>query len=300
VNLIIRIAYPDYPCKDNVMDSDKLDRTKQIRDKFTALCKSEDGDIKLDEAALLIAAEGYPELDIQFFLQRLDAMADKFETLIKNTSDLGVSVAGLTQFIHQGEGFSGNTKNYYDPRNSFLNKVLENKRGIPITLALIHISLGTRLGIQVHGMNFPGRFLVKYGSEPFTIVDPFSGRVLSPADCNTLLKQIAGPKEVVKAHYFDTASNKDILVRMLDNLKQIYWQSKSWKEGLGCIERQMLLKPNKQSYVIQLGVVHEMQGMFQRAKGIYTKLLQETTDDSIKELAGNRLINMQGSGKTVH
>ncbi|MFT5209830.1 MAG: regulator of sirC expression with transglutaminase-like and TPR domain [Flavobacterium sp.] len=278
----------------------RLKKTKLIRDKFAVLSKLDDHDIKLDEAALLISAESEPGLDIPFFLQHLDAMAIKFETLINETSELGVSVTGLTQFIHQGEGFSGNTEDYYDPRNSFLNKVLENKRGIPITLALIHICLGKRLGIQVDGMNFPGRFLVKYGNSLSTIVDPFSGRVLSPADCNTLLKQIAGPKALVKEHYFDTASNKDILVRMLDNLKQIYWQAKSWQESLSCIERQILLKPDNQSYIIQKGVVYEMQGMFQNAKEIYTDLLQETNDEKVKELTGNRLINMQGSGKTIH
>jgi len=282
------------------LENKKVEKRKLIRDKFAALSKFADHDIKLDEAALLISAENEPELDIPFFLQRLDTMAIKFETLINDTSELGVSGTGLTQFIHQNEGFSGNTDDYYNPRNSFLNKVLENKRGIPITLALIHICLGKRVGIQVDGMNFPGRFLVKYDNSPSTIVDPFSGRVLSPADCNTLLKQISGPKEVIKEHYFNTASNKDILVRMLDNLKQIYWQAKSWQESLSCIERQILLKPDNQSYIVQLGVVYEMQGMFQKAKEIYTDLLQKTTDEKVKELTGNRLINMQGSGKTIH
>ena len=103
--------------------------------------------------------------------------------------------------------------------------MLETRTGIPITLALVHIALGSRLNIPVAGINFPGHFLVKYGDKPNElIVDPFSGRILSEPDCGTLLKQLAGPNAVLKPHYLEIARNKDILIRVLDNLKKIFWQ----------------------------------------------------------------------------
>lgn len=277
-----------------------MKQIQDVRAKFKEIAKRLDSDIHLDEAALLISAENEPKLDIPYFLGCLDDMAKKFESIIHRHSEPAISVTGLTHFIHQGERFTGNTQNYYDPKNSYLNKVIENRRGIPITLALIHISLGKRLGISVQGMNFPGRFLVKYGQDPYTIVDPFSGRVLSPADCNTLLKQIGGPNQVVKPHYFDTAPNKDILVRMLDNLKQIFWKSKSWDQSKACVERQILLKPTKGAYVVQLGVISEMQGHLQEAQHIYTDLLRATSDEALSDVISKRLLTMQSAGKIIH
>jgi len=283
-----------------------MTQIQDVRTRFEEIAKCPDDDIHLDEAALLISAESNQNLDIPYFLECLDNMAKKFESIIHPNVETAMSVTGLTHFIHQGEGFTGNTQNYYDPKNSYLDKVIENRQGIPITLALIHISLGKRLNIAVHGMNFPGRFLVKYGRNPYTIVDPFSGRVLSPADCNTLLKQMGGTQQVVKAHYFDTASNKDILVRMLDNLKQIYWKSKAWDQSKACIERQILLKPAQGTYTFQLGVISEMQGRLQNARHIYTELLHQTTDEALRDVVSKRLLSMQtiphsqGTGKIIH
>ncbi|MBL4681550.1 MAG: transglutaminase family protein [Pseudomonadales bacterium] len=283
-----------------------MTQIQDVRTRFEEIAIRPDGDIHLDEAALLISAENDPNLDIPYFLECLDNMAKKFESIIHYNVEPAISVTSLTHFIHQGEGFTGDTQSYYDPKNSYLDKVIEHRQGIPITLALIHISLGKRLNIAVHGMNFPGRFLVKYGRNPYTVVDPFSGRVISPENCNNLLKQMGGPKQVVKAHYFDTASNKDILVRILDNLKQIYWKSKSWKKSKACIERQILLKPTNGTYIVQLGVINEMQGRFQNAQHIYTELLHQTSDEALRDVVSKRLLSIQtiphtkGKGKVIH
>ena len=268
--------------------------------KFTEIASLSDEQIKLDEAALLIAAETEDEINISLYLQALDELAHKFQRGIDTSSGLGVSVNRLIDFIHIDEGFSGNVKNYYDPGNSYLNRVIDTRYGVPISLALVHIALGSRLNIPVRGINFPGHFLVRYGDEKHVIVDPFSGRILSKPDCSTLLRQIAGPKAILQEEYFETASNKDILIRILDNLKQIFWRKKSWNESKACIDRQLLLLPERAEFNIQLGAVHEMQGNRILAQNVYIDVLQRTSSEQLRGVASKRLLALESKPTTIH
>jgi regulator of sirC expression with transglutaminase-like and TPR domain len=272
----------------------------QIRDRFACCAALPDAEIQLDLAALLIAAESEPDLDIDSYLLYLDDTASRFENQPRHATHIGVSVTSLNDFIYQSEGFGGNIKDYYEPRNSFLNHVINTHQGIPITLALIHLCLGSRLQIPVHGISFPGHFLVRYGHDQGVIVDPFSGRILSQTDCSTLLKQIAGPRAVVQENYFDVASNKSILIRMLDNLKQIHWRNHEWDDSEACIERQLLLLPEQQEFNIQLGAVYERQGKLSLAQLTYTKVLEDSQDQEIKLLASQRLLAMGTSKPIIH
>jgi regulator of sirC expression with transglutaminase-like and TPR domain len=273
---------------------------KQTRTRFAALAALPDDEIRLDEAALLIAAETDDDIDPSLYLKALDLLAKKFEKNQDARSDLGISVNSLIDFIHVEEGFSGNIKNYYDPGNSYLNRVIDSRHGIPITLALVHIALGSRLGISVKGINFPGHFLVRYGTEKQVIVDPFAGRILSKPDCSNLLKQIAGPKAVMQDDYFEPASNKDVLIRILDNLKQIFWRNKSWDESKACIDRQLLLLPNRVEFSVQLGAVHEMQGNTALAKLTYLGVLQDSQDENLRGVAGKRLLALEPKPTQLH
>jgi len=273
---------------------------KQTRTRFAALAALPDDEIRLDEAALLIAAETEDNIDTSLYLKALDLLAKKFKKNSDARSDLGISVNSLIDFIHVEEGFSGNIKNYYDPCNSYLNRVIDSRHGIPITLALVHIALGSRLGISVKGINFPGHFLIRYGSEKQVIVDPFSGRILSKPDCSNLLRQIAGPKATLQDDYFETASNKDVLIRILDNLKQIFWRKKSWDESKACIDRQLLLLPNRGEFNVQLGAVHEMQGNVTLAKLTYLGVLQDSEDENLRGVAGKRLLALESKPTLLH
>lgn len=214
-----------------------------IREKFAAIAALPDNKIQLDEAALLIAAEADPDVDVNRYLKKLDEIAERFERSVVAKRSVGVSISSLADFLHNDEAFTGNVKNYYSPDNSYLNRVLDTRCGVPISLALIHISVGRRLQLPVSGVNFPGHFLVRYGQDKRLIVDPFSGRILSEPDCATLLKQIAGPRAIVEPHYLDAADNKSVLLRILDNLKQIFWRNRAWDESQACLERQLLLRP---------------------------------------------------------
>ena len=138
---------------------------ENTRARFESIANSAEEDIRIDEAALVIAAETDQNVNIIGSLEKLDQLANQFETAKAEDTVFGISVARLIDFIHQEAGFSGNVRDYYEPENSYLNRVLEHKVGIPITLALIHIGLGERLNLPVYGVNFPGHFLVKYGNE---------------------------------------------------------------------------------------------------------------------------------------
>ncbi len=272
----------------------------KVRNRFAALVAQSDAKINLDEAALLIAAETEEGLDINLYLQALDELARKFERHSNANRGLGISANSLIEFIHVEEGFSGNVKDYFDPGNSYLNRVIDIRHGIPITLALVHIALGARLGVSVKGINFPGHFLVRYGTEKHIIVDPFSGRILSKPDCSILLRQIAGQKAVLKDDYFEVASNKGILIRMLDNLKQIFWRNKSWDESKSCIDRQLLLLPNRAEFNVQLGAVHEMQGHVTLAQHAYMGVLQDSEDAQLRAVASKRLLALETKATTIH
>ncbi|MFT7220375.1 MAG: regulator of sirC expression with transglutaminase-like and TPR domain [Candidatus Azotimanducaceae bacterium] len=272
----------------------------EFRTKFAELATLPDEALPLDEAALLIAAETGEPFDVSDYLRKLDVLANQFNSDGRYNTDLGIPVAGLIDYIHNDLRFSGNVSDYYDPSNSYLNRVIDFKSGIPISLALVHMAIGSRLGISVVGISFPGHFLVRYGGSSGTIVDPFSGRELSKADCQTLLRQIAGSRANLKDEYFDVASSRDILIRMLDNLKQIFWRKKAWDESKACIDRQLLLLPEREEFNIQLGAVYEMQGNVLLAEQTYSRVLTLTTDDALKELASKRLLAMDTTTKTVH
>jgi len=273
---------------------------EDIRSRFAQIVALPDEQIKLDEAALLIAAETENNIEIDLYLQALDQLAQQFQGKFDTSSGLGISDNSLIDFIHVDEGFSGNVKNFYDPGNSYLNRVIDTRAGIPITLALVHIALGSRLDIPVRGINFPGHFLVRYGSGKHVIVDPFSGRILSKADCSNLLAQIAGKKAILQDEYFEIASNRGVLNRILDNLKQIFWRQKSWDKSKACIDRQLLLLPNRAEFNIQLGAVHEMQGNVALAQHAYIGVLQKSEDEQLRNVASKRLLSLESKPHTIH
>lgn len=273
---------------------------EEARARFTDIAGLPDENIHLDEAALLIAAEKQTDLDIKHYLTTLGNFAIKFEQIQDMTLSPVALVNSLIQFIHVAEAFNGNATNYYDPENSYLNRVLDTRHGIPITLALIHISIGSRIGIPVHGISFPGHFLVCYELEKGIIVDPFSGRILSKPDCATLLKQLAGPNAELRDEYFARAGNKEVLIRILDNLKNIFWQTKSWEDSKDCIDRQLLLLPNRLDFNFQLGVVYEMQGNVPLAQQTYIQVLQASEDDKLRQVVSRRLLSLESRGRILH
>jgi len=156
---------------------------------FARLVSRPEPAIDLAEAAFLIAKEEYPDLDIAQYLSHLDAMAADVRSRPGGVEDPLRLFTGLGDYLFREQGFRGNTEDYYDPRNSFLNEVLDRRTGIPITLSAVYMEVGRRLGLRLHGVGMPGHFLVKYvGPNEEIIVDPFhGGAIVSPADCQRIL-----------------------------------------------------------------------------------------------------------------
>ena len=187
-------------------------------------------------AALTIARLEYPALDPQRYLDRIDTMG---RTAAARLSGVGVatseSIGVLNEYLFEEEGFAGNRDQYEDPRNSFLNEVLDRRTGIPISLAIIYLDVARRAGLDVTGINFPGHFLLRAGglvAGDDLIIDPFhGGALLSEFDCRQLLRKHVGDDAAFDGALLAPATRHDIVVRMLVNLKRLYVKMRSFPQA---------------------------------------------------------------------
>lgn len=218
------------------------------RDEFARLAALADGEIDLAEAALWIAAEEYAQLDVAAYLEKLDALSKLLALDWPQDADLAGRVQRLNRFLFTEQGLRGNTSQYYDPRNSYLNEVIDRKRGIPITLCILYIAVGRRLGLDVGGISFPGHFLAKCTGDDgaAVVVDAFAGVVLSHSECQKRLDAVTDrPTRLDPALHLRAASNGEILVRVLTNLKQVFLSRRDLEGALSCSDRILLLTPGE-------------------------------------------------------
>jgi regulator of sirC expression with transglutaminase-like and TPR domain len=217
-------------------------------ERWQRIAAAPDESINLAEAALLIAADEYRDLDVDAYLERFDAMAGDLRRRFRQDISVSEAIIALNRYLFDQLGFTGNAAEYYDPRNSFLNEVLDRRLGIPITLSLVYIEVGRRVGLPLHGVSFPGHFLVKCAVRDGTIVlDPYSrGASLGLDDLVQRLRAwrsgLKPDVEMVK-HMLDAAGNREILVRMLRNLAGIYRQRRALTKALAAAERIIMLAP---------------------------------------------------------
>ncbi|HVA81448.1 MAG TPA: transglutaminase-like domain-containing protein, partial [Candidatus Binataceae bacterium] len=177
--------------------------------------------IPLAHGALLIAKEEYPDLDVAHYLEHLAALGRAAQSALREAENTVERVQTLSDFLFVRTGFAGNRDHYGDPRNSFLNDVLERRIGIPITLSVIYLEIGRRAGLNLFGVSFPSHFLVKAVDERGElIIDPFNGgAILDLDDIRTRLKQIYGQPVEVQPAMLKAVGGRHILARMLRNLK---------------------------------------------------------------------------------
>ncbi len=236
------------------------------RERFSAEIQAEP--IDLGRAALWIAQEAYPDLDVEEYLAALDEMAAELqERLPRERYPLRILKA-LNQYLFEDLGFRGNHHNYYDPRNSFLNEVIDRRTGIPITLSIVYLELARRVDFPMAGVGMPGHFLVRplfEGAEIF--VDPFhQGEILFPEDCQERLAQIYGPGVPWQDHYLQPTPPRLILVRLLNNLKQIYLRRGDLEPALAAVERILLLIPEALVHLRDRGLLYYRLGRWQEAR----------------------------------
>jgi regulator of sirC expression with transglutaminase-like and TPR domain len=194
----------------------------------------------LAAAALAIARVEYPSLDAAPYLDGLARMGDEArERIARGGIGRLEAVRAFNEYLYDEQGFAGNRDRYDDPRNSFLNEVLERRTGIPITLAVVYLEVARRAGLRVAGINFPGHFLLRAsddastpGGSDFVIIDPFhGGALLSEVDCRELLRQHVGDEAAFDRSLLEPATRHHIVVRMLVNLKRVYVRMRSFPQA---------------------------------------------------------------------
>jgi regulator of sirC expression with transglutaminase-like and TPR domain len=249
------------------------------RERFAALASGPDANIDVAEAALLIAQEQYPGLDIAVYLGRLDQLAAAARASVREHMPPVRQVEQLNQFLFVECGFAGDQDEFYDARNSFLNEVLDRRRGIPITLSIVYCQVAQRLGLPVYGVSFPGHFLAKYAGDPEIIIDPFFGTVIDTKECARRLAGIYGPDARFERRLLRAATPREILVRLLSNLKQVYVEKSDLVAALGCVERILLLTPDAPREVRDRGILFQRLECFAAALRDFERYLQLAPDD---------------------
>ncbi len=216
-----------------------------------------DGDIDLARAALHVAAEERPDLDVAACVRRLDGLA---ASVAPDLAAFRSPVDALARLraLFQDEGLRGNTEDYFDPRNSFLDQVLERRTGIPLTLSIVYLEIGWRCGLPLVGVGFPGHFLVKYvepGGEHY--VDPFEGaRTIGVDELRTRMVSLFGAGAVLRPEHLAGSSRRDILVRLNANLKTVYTDRGDLARALAAVERILILTPDAPGEVRDRGLLY--------------------------------------------
>jgi regulator of sirC expression with transglutaminase-like and TPR domain len=211
---------------------------RDARQLFAAAVNRSDGTVDLATSALLIARLEYPALEPKPYLRRLDDMARTIHSRLDEGADPQTRLAALCVYLFEEEGFRGNNEEYYDPRNSFLNDVLDRRVGIPITLSTVFIEVGQRTGLEVSGVGLPGHFIVRvHDDQGDVLVDPFhGGALLTEDDCQKRLDRISGGKMKLRAQHLAPCSRRQMLARMLSNLKGIYVKSGDHLRAIGVMD----------------------------------------------------------------
>ena len=236
-------------------------------------------DIELDRTALLIAQQHCPDAEITAYLRRIDEYAGRARPFIDMAKTPEGQIAGINAVLYDQEGFIGNAEEYYDPRNSLLNHVLDRKTGIPITLSILYASIARRLGVPIVGVGFPMHFLVKYIADGADLlVDPFNqGKILSPGDVEELLLKVYGAPVPLQETFVQPLPPRLILYRMLNNLKLVYLKNEDYAAA-GTTVEQMLVVHTQMDDIRDRGLIYLQDRRWSEAAEYLTRYLTEVPD----------------------
>ncbi len=259
----------------------------------------------LGETALWLARDAYPELDVADYLHRLDTMAEEIHSRLENNAKTTDILSAVNAYLFEEQGFKGNMDDYYDPRNSYLNEVLDRRTGIPITLSLIYMELGRRLGLVLEGLSFPGHFLVICDLDDGHIVlDPFSeGISLSEDDLQYRLHRIMGDQAASRISLqkmLEPADKKDILIRLLHNLKLVHLKAKKYELSLQLVIRILEIKPGNINEIRDRGLIYQELECFTAALTDLKRYLanKPTAPDAMK--VREKIIDLQKRVQEIH
>ena len=233
---------------------------------FTQLMAQDDARIDLAHACLMIAQDAYPQLQVERYLGDIERLALRLRSRTPQTASPEERVAVLNEFLFGDLGFQGNTEAYYDPRNSYLNEVMDRKIGIPITLSVLYMAVGRRVGLPLEGVSFPGHFLVRLRLRTgMLVLDPFAGgAALSAGELRERLQRVipAGALENVAVgelpldQFLEPATNRQIVARVLRNLKGISRDTDKPQQQLDVLNRMLVVAPESSAELRDRGIVY--------------------------------------------
>ena len=279
------------------------DAAKTKATTFQNIVSGPDRNINLAEAALLIAAPEYPELDLNACLQQVDDIATVCRGRLGRSPDPARTLTTLGEYLFQDLGFKGDLQTFNDPRNSFLNEVLKRRCGIPITLSVLYMEVGRRLGLPVHGISFPGHFLVKVEVDGVDrIIDPFSGGAgLDHAELERRLEHVATPKEKWNLEQLlMPASKREILARMLRNLKNIYVNSEDYTRALRIQDLLLDVLPDVPQEIRDRALLHDKLDHLRAAVADYQMYLLMAPDSEDSTRVQGRVSELRQSLQRLH
>jgi regulator of sirC expression with transglutaminase-like and TPR domain len=234
---------------------------------FAELLAGSDDRIELARACLLIAEDAYPGLDVEGYVGEVERLALRLRTRLARDAGAEDKIVSLNEFLFDELGFSGNADHYYDPRNSYLNEVIDRRTGIPITLSVLYMELGRKIGLPLEGVSFPGHFLVRVRMRGgMLVLDPFSGGDPQGEDELRARLERVVPREATGGlpvrdlpldQFLEPATNRQILARLLRNLKGIYRQAEQPERMLDVLNRALIVTPDSASDLRDRGVVYQ-------------------------------------------
>lgn len=250
--------------------------TTSVRALLAEEVRKSELDMSLARAALLVAKEEYTQLPVDLYMARLDQMAEETRDRLAAETAGPVVLQELIRTLYDRHGFKGNTEAYYDPRNSLLNDVLDRGMGIPLTLSIIILEVGWRLGLPIEGVNFPAHFLVRYrGSTQNMLVDPFEPEALRFEDeAQELLDHQFGGMVQMRPDFLRTATKRDMLHRLLLNLKGLYVNARDANRTLAATDRILLLRPGAAGELRDAGLLLARMGRMPEARERLTQYLE--------------------------
>lgn len=234
---------------------------------FAQLISREDARIDLSRACLLIAQDAYPDLDVERYIGEIERMATRVRARLAPTAAGEDRIVALNQLLYEELGYWGNTEDYYDPRNSYLNEVIDRRTGMPITMSILYMELGRRIGLPVEGVSFPGHFLVRVRLRGgMLVLDPFSGGAPQSEDeLRSRVKRVIPDgvaddlpaSELPLDQFLEPATNRQILARVLRNLKGIYRKANKPERMLDVLNRMLLVTPDASAELRDRGYVYQ-------------------------------------------
>jgi regulator of sirC expression with transglutaminase-like and TPR domain len=232
--------------------------------------------IDLPRAALSFAREiAYPDLEILLYVQMLDQLADWARSATASARTPAAKVDALGEFLFRKFGFRGNSTEYDDPRNSYLNEVLDRRLGIPISLSVVYQSVARGVGLDAQGVGLPGHFIVRVETPQESIyLDPFHlGARLTISDCASLVQASTGYEGEFRMEWLEPSPPGEILARMLNNLRNVYVQQGDWTLALAVLERLLQAQPDHPQHLLDMGLIHHQYGSLRKAVDYYERYL---------------------------